>query len=73
MSTIEVDLKAFVPIAVTGMPSIVSGITIDVSDTPAFKLVIIISPLISLYIKILSKAPNSFLQIIFSRNVVLPK
>lgn len=54
MSTIEVSLKARAPIATTGMPSIVSGITIDVSDTPAFKLVIIISPPCSEYLKILS-------------------
>ena len=51
---IEVDSKAFAPIAVTGMPFIVSGITIDVSDTPSFKPVIIISPLYSEYLKILS-------------------
>ena len=55
MSTIEVDLKAFVPIAVTGMPSIVSDIIIDVSDTPSFKPVIITSPLFSVKLKILFK------------------
>ena len=55
MSTIEVDLKAFAPIAVTGMPSIVSGITIDVSDMPSFKPVIITSALFSVKLKILFK------------------
>ena len=61
MSTIEVDLKAFVPIAVTGMPSIVSGITIDASATPSFKPVIITSPLFSVYLKILFKTFPPFL------------
>ena len=55
MSVIEVDLKAFGPIHITGMPSIVSGITIEVVTTPSFKPVIITSPLISLYLKILFK------------------
>ena len=61
MSTIEVDLKAFVPIAVTGMPSIVSGITIDASATSSFKPVIITLPLFSLYLKILFKLFPPFL------------
>ena len=61
MSVIEVNSKAFAPIAVTGMPSIVSGITIDVSDTPSFKPVIITSPLFSVYLKILFKPFPPFL------------
>lgn len=56
MAVIEVDLKAFGPIATTGLPFIVSGITIDVSDTPFFKPVIITSQLFSVYLKILFKS-----------------
>ena len=55
MSVIEVSLKARGPIATTGMPSIVSGITIEVVVTLFFNPVIITSQLISLYIKILFK------------------
>ena len=61
MSVIEVSLKARGPIATTGMPSIVSGITIEVVVTPFFNPVIITSPLISLYIKILFKTFPPFL------------
>ena len=65
MSIIEVKLKASGPISTTGMPSIVSGITIEVVATPFCNPVIAISLLIILYLKILFKDPNPFLQIIF--------
>ena len=69
MSVIEVNSKAFAPIAVTGMPFIVSGITIDVSDTPFFKPVIIIPPPCSEYLKILSVIFPPFLLLTTKKEV----
>ena len=54
MSVIEVDLKASDSISTTGMPSIVSGISIAVSAAPSCNPVIVISPFFSTYKKILS-------------------
>ena len=56
MSVIEVDLKASGPISTTGMPLIVSGIKIEVLVKALCNPVIIISPLFSVYLKILLKA-----------------
>lgn len=66
MSVIEVDLKVSGSISTTGMPSIVSGISTAVSAAPSCNPVIAISSFIILYLKILFKYPNPFLQIIFS-------
>ena len=54
MSVIEVDLKVSGAISTTGMPSIVSGISIAVSAAPSCNPDIVISPFFSTYKKILS-------------------